>query len=325
MVRRISMSDDCFHMFFGRVSHVPFPSVLRILQSKFSHIFIPVCLGQYGCRGDAGIFAVSLYHALIAVTVEWLEFISIYKKKFRLDAQPADCPLHTGNGCIQNIYCIDFFCTDFFYCPSDSFPLDDRAERLPCLFCHFLGVVQEWMVEILRQYDCSCEDRTGQRAASCLVASCFNQVCVKEIQKMMFIVHSAKIHNLSVFSYFLSISIIWFLVSMISSWLLTSFLRYSTSFSSSAMRPAYSSFISLRFSSGILTGLYPRTSSSVEVSRRWASLITLQFTILVLPFSRSLYAVREIPSLWAISSCVSPCSFLILLMLSLMEVLSISF
>ena len=54
-----------------------------------------------------------------------------------------------------------------------------------------------------------------------------------------------------------------------------------------------------------------------------ASLITFELTMLVLPFSRSLYAVRDISSLSASSSWVSFLAFLTLRILSFIEELSI--
>ena len=46
MMGSIAVGDDSFDMLFGRISHIPFPSVFGILCRQFSHILIPVGLGK---------------------------------------------------------------------------------------------------------------------------------------------------------------------------------------------------------------------------------------------------------------------------------------
>ena len=96
--------------------------------------------------------------------------------------------------------------------------------------------------------------------------------------------------------FFLSMAIISFLLAIVSSSKATIFSRSLILVMSVSILPEYSSCISLRDPSDS-EGRYPRTSSSVLVPVTSAILYTLLFTMDVSPFSRSRYAVREIPSL----------------------------
>ena len=190
------MLNDGLHMFLGRISHIPFPSVLRIFLRQFSHIFVPVCLGQYGsCRNGCKL-CISLDHALVGITVKGLEPVAVDQKEFRLHRQSSDSPLHPRYGSIQNIDGVDFLCTHLLYSPGQRLLLDDRAQQFPGLFGHFLRVVQKGMMEVLGKNDCSGENGSGQRASSGFVASGLDEVFMKTVQKVQFIAHSAKIHNL---------------------------------------------------------------------------------------------------------------------------------
>ena len=166
------MGYDRFHMLLGRISHVPFPAVLRVFLRKFPHVFVPVCLGEYRGCGYGREFAVSLYHTLVFIPVERLELVAIDEQEFRFYTQSAHRPLHSGDGCIQYIYSIDFFCAHFLNSPCYCLALDDRTKHFPGLFGHFLRVVQKRVVEVWRQdYRCS-EYRTCKRAATCFVTAC---------------------------------------------------------------------------------------------------------------------------------------------------------
>ena len=179
MVRSISVADDGVYVLLCRIAHIPFPSVLRVLGRKFPHIFVPVCLCQHRCRGDGRELGVTLHHALVLIAVERLEPVSVYQQIFRLDIQSAHSPLHSGDGCIQYVYGVYLFCTYLFDCPRDGLLLYHRTEQFPCLFGHLLGVIQQRVIEVLRQDHGCRKDRSGQRAASGFVAACLYQVCIE--------------------------------------------------------------------------------------------------------------------------------------------------
>ena len=195
VVRRVTVPDDGFYMFLRRISHVPFPSVLRIFLCQPPHMIVPVCLCEDGGRCNRREFSVSLDDALIAVVIKWLESVAVYKQKFRLYSEPSYGALHAGYGCIEYVYSIDFFCADLFDRPGYGFALDDGSERFPCLFRHLLRVVEQRVMEVLREYHCSGIYRAGQRASSGFVTPRFHEVFMKIAQKVIFIAHFAKIRN----------------------------------------------------------------------------------------------------------------------------------
>ena len=130
MVWCVSVSYDGVHMFLCRVSHVPFPTILRIFSRQLAHVFIPVSLCKHGCRCNWSEFSVSLYHALILIAVKWLEPVAVDQKILRSYLQPAHSPLHSGYGCIKNIDGVDLFRSHSFDSPCDGFFFDATEDTL---------------------------------------------------------------------------------------------------------------------------------------------------------------------------------------------------
>ena len=97
MVGSVAVFDDRRYVFLCRISHVSFPSVLRIIQSQFSHVFVPVGLCQDGgCRYRSE-FCIAFHYALLFITVERLELVAVYKQEFRFYIQSAHSSLHSGD------------------------------------------------------------------------------------------------------------------------------------------------------------------------------------------------------------------------------------
>ena len=179
MVRRIAMLYDGLYVLLGRIPHVPFPSVLRVFLRQLPHVLVPVGLREDGRRRDRRELCIAFYHTLVFISVKRLELVAVYQQVFRLDLKPPDSPLHACYRCVEDVYGVDLLGADLLDGPRYRLPLDDRAERLPGLFGHLLGVVEKRVVEVLRQYDGGGEDRAGQRAASRLVAARLDEVCVQ--------------------------------------------------------------------------------------------------------------------------------------------------
>ncbi len=198
MVGCVAVSYDGFDMFFCRISHVPFPSVLRVFLREPAHVLVPVCLGEDRGGGDGCEFCVSLDYALVLIAVEGLESVAVDEQILGFHSQSAHRPLHSGDGGVEYVDCVDFFCADFLDGPCERFPLDDRAEGFAGFLGHFLGVVEQRVTEVLGEDYGGGEDRTGQGTSSGFVTARFNQVFVEIAQKMWFIAHSAKIRNLFV-------------------------------------------------------------------------------------------------------------------------------
>ena len=150
VVRRISMLDDGFDMFLCRVSHVPFPSVLRIFLRQPAHVLVPVGLRQHRCSGDRCIGCIPLDHALVPIAVERLEPVAVDEQVLRSDVQSADRPLHAGDRRVEDVYPVDFLSRNLLDRPCYGLLFDDRAQDFPCLFGHLLGVVEQRVVEVFR-------------------------------------------------------------------------------------------------------------------------------------------------------------------------------
>ena len=185
-------------MFLGRVSHVSVPSVLRVFLCKIPHVFVPVCLCQDRCGGDRCVLSVTFDHALVLISVERLESVSVDKQELRLDDKSSYRPLHAGYGSIEYVDRIDFFSGDFLDRPCDSFLFDNGTQDFTRFLGHLLGVIQKWVVEIFRKNDGGSKNGAGQRSSASFVTSRFNKIGVEIIQEMCFFAHSAKIHNLFV-------------------------------------------------------------------------------------------------------------------------------
>ena len=46
VVRGVAVVNDGLDVLLGRVAHVAFPSVLRVLEGEFSHVFVTIGLCQ---------------------------------------------------------------------------------------------------------------------------------------------------------------------------------------------------------------------------------------------------------------------------------------
>ena len=131
-------------MLCRRISHITVPAVLRILLGYFSHEIVTVCFGKDACRSNAGICGVSVNHGLEileAVAAERAEFIAVNEEEIRLRIQPLNGPLHTCNGCpedIELIYLLGRYCLNG---PCNCLLLNDWPQLLASLFRHLFGVV----------------------------------------------------------------------------------------------------------------------------------------------------------------------------------------
>ena len=81
MVGSVAVFDDRSNVLFCRITHVSFPSVLRIIQSQFSHVFVPVGLCQDGSCRYRSEFCITFHYALIFITVERLELVAVYQQE----------------------------------------------------------------------------------------------------------------------------------------------------------------------------------------------------------------------------------------------------
>ena len=92
---------DGLDMFFGGVSHVVLPSVLRIIPGKRAHVLVPPGLGEDGSCGDGGVGRVSMDYGAVpfeGISVERPELVAVNEQEVRFDRQLPDSPLFSITG-----------------------------------------------------------------------------------------------------------------------------------------------------------------------------------------------------------------------------------
>ena len=157
-------------------------------------MLVPVCLCKDRCGCDGCILAITFYYAgvleifvlgvclpgdvSVACQPVRLELVAVDQQMFGSDIQRHHGAPHSAYRCIKYVDGVNVFRAHFHDSPCQRLTLDDRAKGLACLFGHFLGVVQQRMMKILRQDYCSSEYGSGQRTSSRLVATRLCQVCM---------------------------------------------------------------------------------------------------------------------------------------------------
>jgi hypothetical protein len=96
----------------------------------------------------------------------------------RSNAQVVNGSVHGQKGGFEDIDLVNFFVRDHG-CGSIQCVLEDKFPQLHALrFFDLLGIVEQWMFEIVGQNSCSCHDRTCQTSASGFIATCYHRVFV---------------------------------------------------------------------------------------------------------------------------------------------------
>ena len=83
MMFGVSMFDDRSHVFFGRISHIPFPTILWMFNRQLPHMLVPICLCENRGSRNARKLCISFNHAFIRISVKRLESIAVNQEEFR--------------------------------------------------------------------------------------------------------------------------------------------------------------------------------------------------------------------------------------------------
>ena len=86
--------------------------------------------------------------------------------------------MHGENRGIEDIYLVDLLRGDDAYSPGYSIALDDLTKLIALLLRQLLGIVQQFILVVLWQYDGSRIDTTRQTTTPGLIATCLNLALV---------------------------------------------------------------------------------------------------------------------------------------------------
>ena len=97
----------------------------------------------------------------------------------RTDIQLVNSTVHGKKGGIENIDFVNFFGRDDAHRPCQSLFFNHFTQGIALLFRQLLGVVQKFILKVRWQNNSSGIDRTGQTAATGLIASCLYQIFIQ--------------------------------------------------------------------------------------------------------------------------------------------------
>ena len=195
MVRRNAVLFYCLTVFDCGVALVREPVILRILSSEGIHKIITISLGKDACRCYGEVFAIALHyrgmrqgvavikqgHVLIAVNgamidgrIIGVETVAIYYQCLWLHLQLVYRPVHSEVGCMENVYLVYLLRRTDAHSPRYGITLYFFTQLISSLLRQLLGVVQHFVMIIVRQdYGC-CKHRTSKASPTRLVAASLN-------------------------------------------------------------------------------------------------------------------------------------------------------
>ena len=166
---------DCFPVGCSGIAFVDVPAVAWVLLGELRHGLVAVCFCEYGCSGYVGVFSITFHNGVKWDCAVWFETISVNDYVLWLNCERIQCPVHCEEGSLKDVYLVNLLRCDHSHRPCDSSGFNNRAQLLALLFSEFLGVVEEWVVEVLRQNDSGSIYRSGEAASSGFVTTGFNE------------------------------------------------------------------------------------------------------------------------------------------------------
>ena len=166
-------------MLFRGIALIAVPSVAGKLFVQAVHVVVAVGLGQDGRGGDGKVLAVALHHRGVGNVGIFLETVAVDEQVLRTDGELVDGAVHGQERGVEDVDFVDFLRRDDAHGPRQGLPLDDLAQSVSLVLGQLLGVVQQFVAEILRQDDGGGIDGARQTAATGLVAPGLGQIGIQ--------------------------------------------------------------------------------------------------------------------------------------------------
>ena len=138
------------------------------------HIVIPISLRQDRGRCNGKVFTIPLHYGGMRQILVFLETITVYQQMFRTHLQLVDSPMHGQERSIQDIDLVNLLGSNDAHRPSHCLTFNDFPKLVTLTLCQLFGIIQQFIMEVRRENDRCCIDRTSQTSTSSLIASCFN-------------------------------------------------------------------------------------------------------------------------------------------------------
>lgn len=166
---------NSFPVGFGGVPLVFCPLVFGVFFMEGFHEFIPVGLGQDGCRRNVEVFTISFYYTLVWNTAEGFEPVSVNGDKFRRSAHGLNGLVHAFYGCVQDVQGVDLLRAGMNNCITYGDLFYKGAQLVPLFFAQLLRVVQVFVLKPFGQDHRCCGYRSCQTTPACFVCTCFRK------------------------------------------------------------------------------------------------------------------------------------------------------
>ncbi len=127
-----------FAVFYGGVTLVIVPVIVRMLGVQAQHIVVAVGLGQYRCSSYGEVFAITFYHGAIGHKLVGFKSVAIYYYVFGLWCELRYGSVHGQNRGIQNVDIVYFLCRNLGHCPRHCLTLYDRSQGITLFFGELL-------------------------------------------------------------------------------------------------------------------------------------------------------------------------------------------
>src|SRR5574344_2522809 len=167
---------DRFSVFFGGISLVAFPVVLRVLLRQFVHVVITVGLRQDAGGSNGKILTIPLYNGGMGEVTVFFELIAIYDDIFGTQLELIERPVHGEDTGVENIDFVDFIGGDDAYSPCQGIPLHNLTQGITPFFGELFRVVELIVHIIFRQYHGGGIHAARQTTATSFIAASLNQI-----------------------------------------------------------------------------------------------------------------------------------------------------
>ena len=127
MKRGDTVCRDAFPVFLGGVALVTCPVVHGVAFVQLLHVLVPVSLRKYRGGSDCHVFAVTFDYAMMFDAPVRFETVAVHENVLGGDAQLSQCPVHSLDGRVEDVYFVYFLVVHGGDCPRESFPLDDYS------------------------------------------------------------------------------------------------------------------------------------------------------------------------------------------------------
>ena len=169
MVGREPILGDSHTMRLCGIASIFSPPIHWELLANALHILVTESLGKNRCRSNVGKAGIAFDLAAIGDVEPRAEAVAVNQEVVGAHRKPFDSPLHSLEGGIEYVDAVYLLGTDLSHSPSHSIVDDMLAHPKTLTSGHLLGVVQQRVVVVGRQYYRRRKYRTGKAPSACLV------------------------------------------------------------------------------------------------------------------------------------------------------------